>query len=90
VAVWSNRPIRPSSCLWLTLEDDKRDEISFEHLVYSAIGRDMDKVLILTSHPRIILDSVIFLSARNFFIEMISFQGIMSLMSVGLDKVWDG
>jgi hypothetical protein len=59
--------------------------LSQEYALYS--GREINKDLVLISHPRIILISLSLPSACSFFDEIKSFLGMMSLGDRGLASV---
>ncbi len=62
--------------------------ISSVHLLYLSAGREINKFLVLISHPRAIFTSSKVPSAFNFFAEMMSTLGISSELSTGQDMEW--
>lgn len=66
VDVCLRRPIRDSSCFLFTRGWDNIVEMSFVHFWCLSCGSFITRDLVFTSHPRMIFDSSICPSAKNF------------------------
>ena len=60
--------------------------MSFNQLSNVSCGRCIDKVLVLSTQPSTVFCSSIRLSALNFFVDIISFRGMISFSSTGRDN----
>lgn len=57
------------------------------HSANLSIGKYILRLLVFMAHPKTVLISAGLASAANFFIEIISFLGIVSLELIGRDTV---